>query len=125
MRLTNEHGIAALNWIVDHQFKFGLSKKDVSCLVGATSEDDIDQWFSGNQAVPENVMERLGLLIGIHRGLEAITPVGHENMAFEWFQRTTTIFPCFSGLSIRDYLLENPTDETLDTAYRSVRSLAG
>lgn len=122
-QLTNRHGVAALRWILEHQQQFGLTKMDVAKLAGAKTEQKINAWFSEEEPIPERSMKRLGLFLGIYKGLVEVTPSRQEKLAFEWFQRNTSIFPDFPGQSIRDYLLENPTEEALRTAFFSVRSL--
>lgn len=124
VQLTNQHGVAALRWILEHQQQFGLSKQAVTKLVGAKTEQDTHAWLSEEEPVPESSMRRLALFLGIYRGLVTITPSGQEKLALEWFQRNTNIFPEFPGLSIRDYLLDNPTKEALETAYFRVFSLS-
>lgn len=124
IQLTNQHGVAALRWILEHQRQFGLSKQDVTQLAGAKTEKNINAWLSEEELVPEHSMRRLGLFLGIYKGLVEVTPSGQEKLAFEWFQRNTSIFPDFPGQSIRDYLLENPTEEALKTACFSVRGLS-
>lgn len=123
VQLTNRHGVAALRWILEHQQQLGLTKRDIAKLAGAKTEKNINAWLSEEEPVPERSMRRLGLLLGIYKGLVTITPSGQEKLAFEWFQRNTSTFPDFPGPSIRDYLLENPTEEALRTAFFSVRSL--
>lgn len=38
VQLTNQHGVAALRWILEHQQQFGLSKQDITALAGAKTE---------------------------------------------------------------------------------------
>lgn len=124
VQLTNQHGVAALRWILEHQQQFGLSKQDVTQLAGAKTEQDAQTWLSEEEPVPESSMRRLALFLGIYKGLVTITPSGQEKLAFEWFQRNTNIFPEFPGLSIRDYLLDNPTKKALETACFRVHCLS-
>lgn len=124
IQLTNQHGVAALRWILEHQRQFGLSKLDVAKLAGAKTEQNMNAWLFEEELVPERSMRRLGLFLGIYKGLVDVTPSGQEKLAFEWFQRSTNIFQEFPGLSIRDYLLDNPTEEALRTACFRVRSLS-
>lgn len=124
IKITNQHGVAALRWIFEHQNELGLSRQDVMELAGAKTEKNINEWLSEEEPVPESSMRRLGLILGIYKCLVGITPSGHEKLAFEWFQRNTTIFPDFSGLSLRSYLLRNPTEKALNIAYFKVRSLS-
>lgn len=109
--LTNEHGVAAVRWFLDHRQDFGLSEKELARLAGAESESALDAWLTDKELVPTRVTQRLGLLLGVYRGLVEITPEGNKQMAFEWFQRSTNLFPEFPQLSIRDYLLQNPSEE--------------
>jgi|GEM_PF-462018 len=122
--LTHEHGIAALRWFLDHGQDFGLSEQDLAHLVGAESESTFDAWLTGKEPVPASVTHRLGLLLGIYKGLVEITPEGNKQMAFEWFQRSTNFFPEFPQRSIRDYLLQNLSEEALKAVNRSVKGLA-
>ncbi|MGO1501450.1 MAG: hypothetical protein ACTHWH_09240 [Marinobacter sp.] len=122
--LTNEHGVAAVRWFLDHRQDFGLSEKELARLAGAESESALDAWLTDKELVPTRVTQRLGLLLGVYRGLVEITPEGNKQMAFEWFQRSTNLFPEFPQLSIRDYLLQNPSEEVLEAVNRSVKGLA-
>ncbi|MGO1502904.1 MAG: hypothetical protein ACTHWH_16655 [Marinobacter sp.] len=122
--LTNEHGVAALRWLLDHRQDFGLSEQDLARLAAADSKPVIDAWLTGKESVPTSVIQRLGLLLAIYRGLVAITPAGNKQMAFEWFQRSTNMFPAFPELSIRDYLLQDPSEESLEVVIRSIKGLA-
>jgi len=124
MKLTNEHGVAALRWFLDHRQNFGLSEQDLARLAGGESEHAIDTWLAEKEPVPTSVIQRLGLLLGIYSGLVEVTPAGQGHMAFEWFQRSTNLFPEFPRLSIRDYLLRNPSEEALEVVSRSVKGLA-
>lgn len=124
IQLTNQHGVAALRWILEHQQQFGLSKRDITQLTGAKTEQNMDTWLSEKEPVPECSIKRLGLFLGIYKGLVEVTPSRQEKLAFEWFQRKTHLFPDFPGQSIRDYLLENPTEEALRTACSRVLSLS-
>lgn len=122
--LTNEHGVAALRWLLDHRHDLGLNEQDLARLAAADSEPVIHAWLTGKESVPTSVIQRLGLLLAIYRGLVEITPSGNKQMAFEWFQRPTNLFPEFPGVSIRDYLLQNPSEATLEVANRSIKGLA-
>lgn len=124
IQLTNQHGVAALRWILEHQQQFGLSKRDITQLAGAKTEQNMKAWLSEKEPVPERSIRRLGLFLGIYKGLMEVTPSGQEKLAFEWFQRKTHLFPDFPGQSIRGYLVENPTEEALRTACFRVRSLS-
>ena len=121
--LTNEHGVAAIRWFMAHQQDFGLSERDLARLVGVESESALDAWLAEKDSVPASAIQRLGLLLGIYRGLVDVTPVGNKQLAFEWFQRSTNLFPEFSQLSIRDYLLQNPSEDVLESVNRSVKGL--
>lgn len=123
MDVTNEHGIVALRWLLGHRQDFGLSEQDLARLAGGASEPAVDAWLTEKEPVPTRVTQRLGLLLGVYRGLVEITPDGNKQMAFEWFQRSTNLFPEFPGLSIRDYLLQNPSEEALEVVSRGAKVL--
>lgn len=124
VQLTNQHGVAALRWTLEHQQQFGLSKRDITQIAGAKTEQEMDTWLSEEELVPECSIRRLGLFLGIYKGLVEVTPSRQEKLAFEWFQRKTHLFPDFPGQSIRGYLLENPTEEALRAACFRIRSLS-
>ncbi|MFP3978961.1 hypothetical protein [Marinobacter sp. KMM 10035] len=121
--LTNEHGVAALRWFLEHRQDFGVNERELARLSGAESEFALDAWLTGKEPVPTRVAQRLGLLLGVYRGLVEITPDGNKQMAFEWFQRSTNLFPEFPHLSIRDYLLQNPSEAVLEAVNRSIKGL--
>jgi len=82
MTITNKHGIAALRWILDHQSELGLIRQEVAVLAGAKSEGEIEAWLSSEELVPESSIRRLGLLLGIYKGLVEATPSGQEKLVF-------------------------------------------
>ncbi|SOB74610.1 hypothetical protein SAMN04488490_0099 [Marinobacter sp. LV10R510-11A] len=124
IQLTNQHGVVALRWIIENQQQFGLSIQDVQKLTGAKSVQNIHAWLSEIELVPEGSIRRLGLLLGIYRGLVEATPSGQEKLAFDWFQRKSHLFAEFPGQSIRDYVLDNPTEKVLKTVCSRIRSLS-
>src|SRR5690554_1463875 len=122
--IGNSHGVAALRWMLEHQGELGLTPLDVAVLAGAKDEQESRAWLSEERELPEAAVKKLGLFLGIYKGLVEITPAQNKQMAFEWFQRATDVFTEFRPLSIRDYLLQNPSEEALEAVNRSVKGLA-
>ncbi len=58
-------------------------------------------------------MERISLLLGIHKALNLITPAGQQSLVLEWFQTPIELMG-LQGESIRDYLLEQGFGVTND-----------
>lgn len=73
--------------------------------------------------LPPDIEERIGLLLGLHKGLVNLTPSGHESMAVEWFQKPVDLWG-LNGESIRSYLLKDPRTSVLIQMLQRIRSAA-
>lgn len=70
---------------------------------------------------PDSVVERMGLLLGLHKALVILTPAGHQGLADEWFKKLIHLWG-LNGASIRPYILDDPSTETLIELVRQIRS---
>ena len=124
--LTPRHAAAGLRWLFDRYRLWGLSMADLAALLGGVSarrlydckrhvetKNEID--------IPRDTLERISLLLGIHKALTLITPDGHEDEAYAMFQRPIELIG-MQGRSIRDFLLE---DGSIGAMYAVRRSLDG
>lgn len=66
---------------------------------------------------PKSVIERIGLLLRLHKALARLTPIDHTEMAKEWFLKTVNLWG-LNGTLIREYQLNESRTETLITLIR-------
>lgn len=125
--ITNNHGKAGLLWLVDQAERWHLSDGELASLLGV-AETTLKIWIAavrstGDQSpeFPEPVIERMGLLLGLHKALVLLTPAGHENMANDWFKKPIYLWG-LNGNSICSRILDNPSTETLIELARQIRS---
>ena len=123
--LTDQHGDAGLRWLLDRREQWGLTDSELACLLGVPTIRLLswkDQVASAELVpLPSEVLERIGLLLGLHKGLVSLTPSGHESIAMEWFQKPLDLWN-LNGESIRSYLLRNPGASVLVDMVQRVRS---
>ncbi len=125
--ITNNHGRTGLLWLFDQAKRWHLSDAELATVLGFTEttlndwsvmiHDSSDQYFE----LPESVVERIGLLLALHRALVLLAPVGQESMAAEWIRKPTHLWG-LNGASIRSRLIGAPSTETLATLVRQIRS---
>ena len=108
IKITNSHGKAGLQWLVDQAERWHLSDDELASLLGVT-ETALKNWLAavrstGDQSpeFPESVIERMGLLLGLHKALVCLTPAGHQDLADEWFKKPIHLWG-LNGNSIRSY----------------------
>lgn len=125
--ITNNHGKAGLLWLVDQAKRWHLSDGELASLLGVT-EMTLKNWVAtvrstGDQRpeFPESVTERMGLLLGLHKALVALTPAGHQDLAHKWFKKPTHLWE-LNGNSIRSHILDKPNTQTLIELVRQIRS---
>lgn len=125
--ISNRHGITGLRWLSEHAKSWDLSDAELAGLLGVTPATLHNWWrdirHSGSQdpELPAKVVEQVGLLLGLHKALVLLTPSGHEEMAAEWFTKPVSLWG-LNGNSIREYLLNNPGNETLVALVGQIRS---
>lgn len=123
--LTDRHGDAGFRWLLDHRGAWCLSDSQLACLLGVRTERLLgwmEQVETGEMVrPPPDVVERIGLLLGLHKGLVNLTPSGHESMAVDWFQKPVDLLG-LTGESIRSHLLHDPRTEVLIKLVRRVRA---
>ena len=121
---TPRHSAAGLRWLFDRYQLWGLSMSQLGELLGGVSEDCLRDWERHVKAnaeinIPHDTVERISLLLGIHKGLASITPDGQENDAYNMFTQSLNLMG-LKECSIRDFLLEEGSIEAMYYVRRSV-----
>ncbi|HCA02647.1 hypothetical protein ACTXPD_18595 [Vreelandella alkaliphila] len=127
--LTSAHGTAGLRWLFDRRERWGLTMDDLGTLLGGVSRRTLTGWQAKvnngeTVEVSRDMMDRISLLLGIHKALSLITPAGHESMANEWFQKPIDLMG-LQGRSIKRYLLEQGSMEALYYIRRNLDAMRG
>lgn len=125
--ITDNHGKAGLLWLFDQAKRWHLSDAELASLLGV-AVTTLNNWIATVQSsddqgpeFPGSVVERIGLLLGLHQALVLLTPVGHQGLADEWFKKPICLWG-LNGDSIRSHILDNPSTETLIELVRQIRS---
>lgn len=125
--ITNNHGKAGFLWLFDQAKRWHLSDVELASLLGVTATT-MNSWIieaqnNGDQSpkFPDSVVERMGLLLGLHKALVLLTPAGHQGLADEWFKKPIHLWG-LNGTSIRSHILDNSSTETLIELVRQIRS---
>ncbi len=125
--LTDQHGDAGLRWLLDRSERWGLTDSELACLLGVPTTRLLswkDQVASAELVpLPSEVLERIGLLLGLHKGLVNLTPTGQESVAVEWFQKPVDLWG-LDGESIRSFLLKDPRTSVLIQMVQRIKSAA-
>lgn len=127
--LTAKHSTAGLRWLFERRDRWELTMDDLGVLLGGVRRRTLTDWQkrinNGQEVeVSRDTMERISLLLGIHKALVLITPSGHESMAFEWFQKPINLMG-LQGRSIRDYLLEQGSMDAFYYVRRNLDAMRG
>lgn len=127
--LTKTHSTAGLRWLFDRRERWNLTMDDLGVLLGGISRRTLTAWKTkvSNGAtieVSRDEMDRISLLLGIHKALTLITPAGHEGMAYDWFQKPVDLMG-LQGKSIKEYLLEQGSMEALYYIRRNLDAMRG
>ncbi|HCW89244.1 MAG TPA: hypothetical protein DHU56_04195 [Marinobacter sp.] len=126
---TSRHGAAGLRWLFSNRERWGLTMDDLAVLLGGFGRRTLTHWqrkVHQQEAIElsRDVMERISLLLGIHKALTLITPDGHEELAWEWFQKPVDLMG-LQGQSIRDYLIRQGSMEALYYIRRNLDAMRG
>ncbi|MEX0623647.1 hypothetical protein [Saccharospirillum sp.] len=118
-----------LRWVFEHRQQWDLSLDNVAELLGGLSVSTVKDWKRRAErgdvlTLPRDVVERLSLLLGIHKALTLLTPTDREDLAWAWFQAPTELYG-LRGRSIRDYLLAAGTMESLYFIRRQLDNARG
>lgn len=110
-RLTPLHAAAGLRWLFDRHKRWGLTMDQLADLLGGISTRRLHDWkrrvaTHSEVDIPRDTLERISLLLGIHKALTLITPDGHEEEAYAMFQRPIDLMG-LNGRPIRDFLIED------------------
>lgn len=115
--ITARHTAAGLRWLAKQRShdRWRLDNDEIAILLGSISVVALQAWTDSAVAhdkveLPPSVAERIGLLLSIDSALRDIAPQGRPEAAIEGFSKPLSVKP-FSGQSIRQYLLANPTND--------------
>src|SRR5690554_3342064 len=100
--ITDNHGKAGLLWLLDQAKRWQLSDVELASLLGV-EVTTLNNWIAavqGNVEFPDSAVERMGLLLGLHKALVLLTPAGHQDLADEWFNKPVLLWG-LNGDSIR------------------------
>jgi hypothetical protein len=127
--LTATHSTAGLRWLFERRERWGLTMDDLGTLLGGVRRRTLTDWqkrvnSSEQVDVSRDTMERISLLLGIHKALTLITPSGHERMAYEWFRQPIDLMG-LRGESIRDYLLKKGSMDAIYYVRRNLDAMRG
>lgn len=127
--LTARHSTAGLRWLLSRRDAWSLTMEELGTLLGGVKRRTLNDWQQRVNAgqeveVSRDTMERISLLLGIHKALTLITPAGHERMAYEWFCKPIDLMG-LRGRSIRDYLLAEGTMDALYYIRRNLDAMRG
>jgi len=120
---TPEHARAALSWFAKtgaHEWELSVDEQCV--LLGGVKQRTYHKWKKEAQngasiELNHDMMERLSLLLGIHKALKIIAPNGAIDQAVKWFIRPNDN-PLFGGLSMKDFAVQRATIDALYTVRR-------
>lgn len=127
--LTAKHGTAGLRWLFDRRERWGLTMEELGVLLGGVRRRTLTDWQKrvnqGDEVeLSRDTLERVSLLLGIHKALTLITPHGHEALAYEWFCTPIELMG-LQGASIRDYLLQAGSMDALYYVRRNLDAMRG
>lgn len=113
---------AGITWLaqMSSDDKWDLTERDVCILLGGIEvEEYMAMKLSAELGDPvvmaSDTQERLGVLLGIWKGLVLFVPENKKDLAYSWFSKPNDV-EFLMGKSIKAYLLE---DKSLDALYRT------
>lgn len=100
-------------WLMKNRTRWGLSLADLGKLLGGVSSRTLTRWHRRAEQgdalkLRLDTVERISVLLGIHKTLAQQTPVDRTDLAWTWFQTPTDLFG-LGGQSIRGFLLDMGT----------------
>lgn len=127
--LTAIHSTAGLRWLFERRERWGLTMDELGTLLGGVRRRTLTDWQrrinSGDQVeVSRDTMDRISLLLGIHKALTLLSPAGHESLSYEWFQKPIELMG-LQGQSIRGYLLKQGSMDALYYVRRNLDAMRG
>lgn len=129
--IIGDHAAVGIEWLSDmaDSKKWNLSVEEVADLLGGLpirTYHDLKRKVRNNQAIQlsRDTLERISLLLGIHKALQIIVPSAREDLAYEWFNKPNQN-PIFDNKSIKDYLLERKSIEGLYVVRRYLDAARG
>lgn len=128
--VTDEHQLAGIQWLVDisGKEKWNLSTEEITDLLGGISVrkyQELKRKAANNLPVNlrRDTIERISILLGIHKGLSVLAPENRKDMAYAWFNKPSTN-QLFNGKSIKQYLIDRKTVGALYDTRRYLEATA-
>ena len=129
--IGSAHAAAGLSWLAQMAAtdKWNLSADEVVDLLGGMpvrTYHDLKRKALAGQPVSlsRDTLERLSLLLGIHKALQIIVPSGRPDLVYAWFNQANEN-PIFANRSIKEYLLQRKSIEALYVVRRYLDSARG
>ncbi|MCA6063772.1 helix-turn-helix domain-containing protein [Thalassolituus marinus] len=101
--------------LIDH---WQLTPEEQASIMGM-SQPDYEKLLSTQQDIaPPALMDRVAWLVGIQKAVSVISPLGHEK---HFFTSAVQAEP-LSGRSVREYLINQNSDNDLETLFLWISS---
>ncbi len=112
-KIGSEDVPEVLDWFERQQLstQWNLSHAEQLALLGNVEPHMYQCWLADVMrgqipVLPDNVITRLEILLGVEKSLEILVPNNRPDLVFSWFN-TPNNNPLFQGKSIKQYLLDN------------------
>ncbi len=112
-KIVREDIPQTLQWFEQQQLvsQWHLSRDEQLALLGSVDASTYQSWLADVMrdqipVLPENVITRLEILLGVEKSLEILVPDNRPDLVISWFN-TPNKNPLFQGKSIKQYLLDN------------------
>jgi hypothetical protein len=112
-KIAREDVPQTLHWFEQQQLgtQWHLSSDEQLALLGSVDASTYQRWLADITrgqipSLPENVITRLEILLGVEKSLEILVPENRPDLVISWFN-TPNKNPLFQGKSIKQYLLDN------------------
>lgn len=113
--VTFEHHLVGMKWLFDmsSKEKWNLSVEEITNLLGGISikkYQELKRKTANNLPVNlrRDTLERISLLLGIHKSLTVLAPENRKDVAYTWFNQSNAS-PLLAGKSIKQYLMDEKT----------------
>lgn len=128
---TPAHGRAGLQWLhnMSGPEQWNLTVEEQAELLGGVPKRTYHEWkrraLAGEPVeLSRDTLERLSLLLGIHKALQIIAPAERPELAGRWFN-TPNSNPLFQGLSPKEYAIARGSIEALYSVRRYLDAARG
>lgn len=112
-KVTLENAHLAFEWFERQRLpnEWNLSVNDQLALLGNIGFNTHQSWLAPSTSermmnVPDEVLLRLGILMGVEKSLQLLVPHNRNDLIGAWFN-TPNDNPLFQGSSIKHYLISH------------------